>query len=158
MLAVGTILHHFFLFHIQWLITPALHPCMVFNTRQIEGEHAVLTDLGTWPTGLQGFAHFFSPGENSTLGSSFLCLKGAWKEFSKIFNTGLLLKSTPCNFRRSSRAKQELWNLMLNPFWDFPRKYWVIKQKFPLLSVLALTLSSLSSTDEDWEVGRDSKC
>lgn len=96
----------------------------------------------------------FSPGENLMLGSSLLCLKGPWSEFSKTFNTGLLLKSTPCKYSRSSRAKQELWNFMLNLFWDFPRKYWVIKQKFPLLSVLTLTLSSLSRTDGALEVGR----
>lgn len=61
--------------------------------------------------------------------------------------------TTPGNFSRSGRAKQELWNLTLNTFWDFPRKYWEINQKFPLLSVLTSTLSSLSSTDGGWEVG-----
>lgn len=57
-------------------------------------------------------------------------------------------------FQKDSMAKQELQNLMLNPFWDSPRKYCEINQKFPLLSVLILTLSSLSSTDGGWELGR----
>lgn len=149
-------LHHFCLFHVWWQITPALDPCKL-----LEQELKLKVNMLCWLTlasklpGCFCLHAFLSGREFNTWIFSSVSQKnmdGILKNI-QYWPPPEVNATTPGNFSRSGRAKQELWNLTLNPFWDFPRKYWEINQKFPLLSVLTLTLSSLSSTDGGWEVG-----
>lgn len=111
-----------------------------------------LSDLGIWATGLFLLA-LFSPGAGLTLGSSSLCCSSVHGIFKSIqsWPPPEVNATTPCNFRGRSRAKQELGNFMLNPFWKTVGNK---NRDFLFLSALTLTLPSLPSPDRGWEAGR----
>lgn len=148
MLAAGTILHHFCLFHIQWLITSALHPSMVLNTRKTEGERAVLTDLGTWATGLQVLAPFFSRREFNTW---IFCVS---KEYGRVFKNiqyWPLPEVNALQFQQEQQGKARVMKPSVKSFLGFSQK--TLGNKPAMSSFICSHFNSLFSVQHRWRLG-----
>lgn len=133
----------------QWLITPALHPCMVLNTRKIGGERAVLT-LALELLGYKCLHTFLSRRDFNTRIFSSVSQRSMEGVFKNI-QYWSPPEVNPLQFQQEQQGKARVMKPYVKPFLGFSQE--ILGNKTEISSFICSHFNSLFSVQHRWGLG-----